>query len=292
MKITGVAAAVEHLKPARAADAYAGRESLTFLRCRVTTDDGLDRRGRHRPLPRRRRRRAAEPRASPTSLTGQDALAHEALRALLAQRLNPRGATGVFVSALSAFDLALWDIKGKALGQPVARLIGGARDAVPAYATAGLPAFTEAELVAACEAALDAGFQRREDPRRQRAHHRRGRRAHPRRAPRHRRRGADARRQLRLHRRRGEAPRASRRRLRHRLLRGAGARQRHRLARRVAPRHADPARGGADDAVGRLVPRRAGARRARHPPAQRRLLRRAHARCCASSRWPRRMACR
>jgi G3E family GTPase len=45
-------------------------------------------------------------------------------------RLNPRGATGVVVSALSALDLALWDIKGKALGQPVARLLGGARGAV------------------------------------------------------------------------------------------------------------------------------------------------------------------
>ena len=34
--------------------------------------------------------------------------------------------------ALSGIDLALWDIKGKVLGQPVARLIGGARSAVPA----------------------------------------------------------------------------------------------------------------------------------------------------------------
>jgi hypothetical protein len=41
MRITGIAAAVEHLRPARGADAYAGRESLTFLRLRVTTDAGL-----------------------------------------------------------------------------------------------------------------------------------------------------------------------------------------------------------------------------------------------------------
>jgi L-alanine-DL-glutamate epimerase-like enolase superfamily enzyme len=59
---------------------------------------------------------------------------------------------------MSALDLALWDIKGKLLNQPVARLIGGARNAVPAYATVGLPAFTETELIHACTTALAAGF--------------------------------------------------------------------------------------------------------------------------------------
>ena len=157
MRITGLAAAVEHLRPARAADAYAGRESLTFLRLRVTTDagltgDGITGRFLAETVAAFLNRDMAE------ALAGQNPLAHEALRALLIKRLNPRGATGVFVSALSALDLALWDLKGKALGQPVARLIGGARESVPAYATAGLPAFSETELVTACEAALAEGF--------------------------------------------------------------------------------------------------------------------------------------
>lgn len=158
MRISAVVAAVEHLKPARAADAYAGRESLTFVRVRVTTADGLAGEGVTG-------RFLAESVAALLSrevaelAAGQDALAHEALRAHVLGKLAPRGAAGAVVSALSAFDLALWDLKGKALGQPVARLIGGARDAVPAYATAGLPAFTEAELVAACEAALSKGFR-------------------------------------------------------------------------------------------------------------------------------------
>ncbi|MFM7146350.1 MAG: mandelate racemase/muconate lactonizing enzyme family protein, partial [Actinomycetales bacterium] len=38
-------------------------------------------------------------------------------------------------SALAAFDIACWDIMGKALGEPIWRLLGGAfRDTVPAYA--------------------------------------------------------------------------------------------------------------------------------------------------------------
>ena len=41
MQIERITATVEHIKPARAADAYAGGESLTFLRCHVTTGDGM-----------------------------------------------------------------------------------------------------------------------------------------------------------------------------------------------------------------------------------------------------------
>jgi len=47
-----------------------------------------------------------------------------------------QGMKGVTVSALSAIDIALWDIKGKALGLPVFKLLGGAyRNKARAYAT-------------------------------------------------------------------------------------------------------------------------------------------------------------
>ncbi len=158
MKITSVTAKAEHLKPSRAADAYAGQESLTFVRCRVETDEGLAGHGvTGRFL-------AAEvvhllEHGFSTTVTGRDALDIEAITATLVRAFNPRGSTGVFVSALSALDLALWDLKGQRLGLPVARLIGGARDKVAAYATAGLPAFSEAELVGACTTALDQGYR-------------------------------------------------------------------------------------------------------------------------------------
>ncbi len=158
MKIERLFAVVEHIKPAREADAYAGRESLTFLRCHVTTTDGLTGEGITG-------RFLADQVAHlinggiAAAAKNMDALNIEAVASKLTKQFNPRQSTGVFVSAMSALDLALWDIKGKVLNQPVARLIGGARNAVPAYATVGLPAFSETELVAACIAALDAGFR-------------------------------------------------------------------------------------------------------------------------------------
>jgi L-alanine-DL-glutamate epimerase-like enolase superfamily enzyme len=39
--------------------------------------------------------------------------------------------------ALGAIDNALWDLRGKILGQPVYRLLGGVRDKVPVYASGG-----------------------------------------------------------------------------------------------------------------------------------------------------------
>jgi len=158
VKIERIEAVVEHIKPARAADAYAGQESLTFLRCRVTTDDGLSGSG---VTGRFLADQVAQLLNGGIAATarGMDALEIEAVTMGLAKKFNPRQSTGVFVSAMSALDLALWDIKGKSLNQPVARLIGGARSAVPAYATVGLPAFSESELVAACTAALKAGYQ-------------------------------------------------------------------------------------------------------------------------------------
>lgn len=158
MSIERIEAVVEHIKPARASDAYAGGESLTFLRCHVTTGDGITGTGvTGRFLADQVTQLLNGGIAA--SAKGMDPLDIEAITTQLAKKFNPRQSTGVFISAMSALDLALWDIKGKTLKLPVARLIGGARTAVPAYATVGLPAFTESELITACKTALAAGFQ-------------------------------------------------------------------------------------------------------------------------------------
>jgi L-alanine-DL-glutamate epimerase-like enolase superfamily enzyme len=48
------------------------------------------------------------------------------------------GRRGITISALSGIDIALWDLLGKSLGQPVWRLLGGrVRERIPAYASGG-----------------------------------------------------------------------------------------------------------------------------------------------------------
>jgi L-alanine-DL-glutamate epimerase-like enolase superfamily enzyme len=48
------------------------------------------------------------------------------------------GRRGITISALSGLDIALWDLLGKSLGQPVWRLLGGRlRERIPAYASGG-----------------------------------------------------------------------------------------------------------------------------------------------------------
>lgn len=72
---------------------------------------------------------------------GEDPLRVEAIVAKLRAAAGPSGPAGIFTLALSAIDIALWDIRGKSVNQPVARLIGGYRDKVPTYASGALMRF-------------------------------------------------------------------------------------------------------------------------------------------------------
>jgi L-rhamnonate dehydratase len=94
------------------------------------------------------------------AIKGDDPLAHEAIWEKLYWTLTPRGQTGFGAQALSAVDVALWDIKGKALGQPIWRLIGGARLRVPLYATFGFNFFDREQLAAAAKLWVSQGYRR------------------------------------------------------------------------------------------------------------------------------------
>ena len=79
-------------------------------------------------------------------LRGKNPLETERVWQQLYKQFNPRGQTGMWSSAVSAIDIALWDIKGKHYQEPVWRLLGGAQNPVPAYITFGLRNYNVAQL--------------------------------------------------------------------------------------------------------------------------------------------------
>ena len=69
---------------------------------------------------------------------GEDPLRVEAIARKLRDAAGSSGPAGILTMAMSAIDVALWDIKGKALGQPLWKLLGGGRDRIATYASGAL----------------------------------------------------------------------------------------------------------------------------------------------------------
>ena len=69
---------------------------------------------------------------------GEDPTQVEAITAKLRRAAGSSGPGGIFTLALSAVDIACWDLKGKAMGQSVCALLGGLRGRVATYASGAL----------------------------------------------------------------------------------------------------------------------------------------------------------
>ncbi len=61
-------------------------------------------------------------------------------------RLRNLGREGMAAMAVSAVDVALWDLKARLLGVPLVTLIGRARRAVPAYGSGGFTSYSDSRL--------------------------------------------------------------------------------------------------------------------------------------------------
>jgi L-rhamnonate dehydratase len=86
------------------------------------------------------------------ALIGEDPLDVERLWHKMYRGLIYFGRRGIAVHAISGLDIALWDIKGKALGKPVFELLGTpCRDRVRAYASRLMPDTTEETAEAVTE---------------------------------------------------------------------------------------------------------------------------------------------
>jgi L-alanine-DL-glutamate epimerase-like enolase superfamily enzyme len=92
---------------------------------------------------------------------GEDPLCIEHIvRKLRAAAGDNCGPGGIFDLALSAIDIALWDIKGKFLEQPLWKLLGGFRDKVPTYASGSLRrGLTDNQAQRAAQILVQKGFR-------------------------------------------------------------------------------------------------------------------------------------
>ena len=91
-------------------------------------------------------------------VVGEDPLEIERLWHRMYRGLIYVGRRGIALHAISGIDIALWDIKGKALGKPVCELIGPPRRSrVRAYASRLMPD-TPGEVLAAVGALREQGF--------------------------------------------------------------------------------------------------------------------------------------
>jgi L-rhamnonate dehydratase len=97
-------------------------------------------------------------RVAAPAILERDALDSEAAWQALYWTLASSGQSGYAFSAISALDIAIWDLKGKALGLPIWRLLGGYRPDLPAYATLGLTGLPINELITFAKTIVERGF--------------------------------------------------------------------------------------------------------------------------------------
>ena len=95
-------------------------------------------------------------REAASAIIGMDPLRGEEIRTRLRASAS-KHYSGMWSCAASLIDIALWDIKGKALQQPIWKLLGGARGELPAYITFGFHYYTLAELVEAARLQVNDG---------------------------------------------------------------------------------------------------------------------------------------
>jgi L-alanine-DL-glutamate epimerase-like enolase superfamily enzyme len=80
------------------------------------------------------------------AVRGRDATATNGAWWAMVSAIRNLGWPGISATAISALDVALWDLKAKLLGVCVADLLGRARDAVPIYGSGGLTSYSQRQL--------------------------------------------------------------------------------------------------------------------------------------------------
>jgi L-alanine-DL-glutamate epimerase-like enolase superfamily enzyme len=79
-------------------------------------------------------------------VTGREVLDVEASYIAMMHAIRNLGRQGIAATAISAVDIALWDLKARALDVALVSLIGAARDAIAVYGSGGFTSYSMAQL--------------------------------------------------------------------------------------------------------------------------------------------------
>jgi L-alanine-DL-glutamate epimerase-like enolase superfamily enzyme len=94
------------------------------------------------------------------AVVGLDALAVPAAMSAMLRAARNHGRPGLVACAISAVDIALWDLKAKLLDIALADLLGAARLTVPAYASGGFTSSNLDQLARELEGYVASGHRR------------------------------------------------------------------------------------------------------------------------------------
>jgi L-alanine-DL-glutamate epimerase-like enolase superfamily enzyme len=79
------------------------------------------------------------------AVVGRSALDVPGAAEAMARAVRNIGRPGIAATAISAVDIALWDLKARLLGCPVTRLLGQARDSGPIYGSGGFTSYDDGQ---------------------------------------------------------------------------------------------------------------------------------------------------
>jgi L-alanine-DL-glutamate epimerase-like enolase superfamily enzyme len=82
-----------------------------------------------------------------TVVVGRDVRDTTAAWEAMVKSIRNLGRPGICSMAIAAVDIALWDTKARCADQPLFRLLGAVRDAVPIYGSGGFTTYSEQRLV-------------------------------------------------------------------------------------------------------------------------------------------------
>ncbi len=139
-------------------DATRKVETIGYTIVRITTRDGIEGIGvTYHEVGGEATKVLIERNITPR-LIGRDPFDTEVLWQEFFHYLRGIGRKGLTFAALSAVDIALWDIKGKALGLPLYKLLGGGSTEVPVYSSGGWTSYSDEELVDEIVAMVGQGY--------------------------------------------------------------------------------------------------------------------------------------